>query len=94
MCYLIIGARLFHLMSQQLESVSVELNGNLSVMGGVRNPSDAFHRDFFYSLVVNFTQNFDHVDIFWEFAVPHFGDRIEARVIFDVAKSFVHAFGD
>ena len=58
------------------------------------NPSDAFHRDFFYSLVVNFTQNFNHVDIFREFAVPHFGDRIEARVIFDVAKSFVHAFGD
>ena len=93
MCYLIIGTRLLHLMSQQLESVSVELDGNLSVIGGVRCiPLMRFIA--IYSLVVNFTQNFDHVDIFREFAVPHFGDRIEARVIFDVAKSFVHAFGD
>ena len=59
------------------------------------NPSDAFHRDFFYSLVVNFTQNFDHVDIFREFAVPHFGDRIEARVISMWLKAlFMHSVID
>ena len=37
---------------------------------------------------------FSYVDIFWELTVPYFSDRIEARVIFDVAKGFVHAFGD